>query len=57
MTAVDWQTYDAFDWTGARQSPMAPAERAAVAELVADLLGLAPADRESDRGQASPPGR
>jgi len=54
---VKWQDYDGFDWAGARQSPMDVCQRAAVVELVADLLELSQADRHSVWGRASPPGR
>lgn len=54
---ITWDGYDAFSWAEARQSPMVAAERADTAELVADVLELAAADRQRVWGDASAPGR
>ncbi len=55
--AIDWQSYDNFGWASARQDPMKEAERATVADLVADLLGLREEDCRQVWGFASSPGR
>lgn len=54
---LDWTLYDGFDWSGASQSPMDPAERGAIEDLAARTLGVAAGDTELVWGHASPPGR
>lgn len=54
---IDWAEYDNFDWAGSSQAPLPGPRREAVAELVADVLGLSAEQRLAAWGSASPPGR
>lgn len=54
---LDWTAYDAFPWADSQQVALAPAERAALADLVAEVLGLSATVQQTVWGAAAPPGR
>jgi hypothetical protein len=54
---LDWTAYDAFDWPASQQTPLDPAGRTALTDLVARILSLPPAIQSTVWGAAAPPGR